>query len=397
MSYARIIDQMTLIQAIQGLRKFQMSPEPPSLADRQQWIKNIAIQLKNPEKKWIEALAEELQCSAAVIESVEFTGAAMIIESWISRAFALHTFPRGLISILSPRIFPLRMTLERLAPALLAGNVILLKLSSHTPRTSDVLVEILTRAGVPEKVLAVASVSREFLQPFLTAHPAIRGVTLAGKHSSATEIVKGMNVIHSRFQAWTGGTSSFLILDEAGIELAARHLSEAVTSWPSQSPFFPTKIFVLDQFLDRAKEALISALDRVSVATDERFSKTLAQMQSETARILRSQAPALVENLPNCSELQQDELQVPIIQITSVKYSHEMAKWVNNNYYGLVASIFGDVEKAKKLATKLEVGRVLINKAIDPGQSFLFGAKESAVGDTNPSSFYCQSRQISDV
>ncbi len=437
---APISDHTTLIQAIQTLRQFQIQPEPPSYEDRKKWVERLAQVLRNPESKWVETLAEELQVSEETVRAVEFLGSAVQIENLLQtddqseklkkskaqREALLKTnapieihlkpniqsenppkpptqtqisqnIPRGLIAILSPRVFPIRLTLERLVPALLAGNVAMIKMSSKAPRACEVLAEILLKAQIPEKAVALTSASRLVVQPISTGHPAIRGVSFVGQHGTATEISKNLDHIRCRFQAWTGGVSSYLVMEESSLENASQTLRTELERWPCTSPFFPTKIFVADKFLEKARESLTGALAGLQLKTDSTFEKLMQEMKKETARVLRAEAPALLENLPNCSELQQVELQTPILQLTSVKYSYEMAKWVNNGDYGFRALVFGDDEKARKLASKLEVGSVSINKAFDPAQSFLFGVKEPAIGETHLASFFNQSRQISDV
>lgn len=395
MAFPRISDQASLIQSIQTLRQFQSLPEPPDFQTRRQAFENLLSILNSPEPGWIEALANESNCSPETVREVEFLGCAEALCSLVIRETS--DLPRGLISMLSPRVFPIRLTLERLAPALLAGNVVLLKLSSRTPRAAEVLIEILERAGVAEKSLAVATVDRQQLQPLLTAHPAIRGVSFVGQHSSAVEISKTMDHVRAHFQAWTGGISAVLVMDESALDSACRAVEEELSRWPFASPMAPTKIFVLDSFVGSARTVFLESFQQIHLQhVDDRYRSVLEDMKKESARVLHEKVPGLVENLPNCSELQQTELRVPIVQITSVKYIHEMAKWVNNGFSGFRAVIFGDDMKARRLAGKLEAGAIGINRVFDPGQTLLFGVKESAIGETNLASFFYQRRQISD-
>lgn len=393
MAFPRISDQPTLIAAIQTLRQFQSLPEGPDFATREKWLSNLANVLENPESQWVETIATELEMSVETVRNVEFLGSAKQI-----RALQLKSsngLARGLISMISPRVFPLRLTIERLAYALLAGNVVLIKISSKTPKCADVLSEILAKAEVPDKAVAISCANRSTLQPLFTGHPAIKGVSFVGQHSTASEISKAMDHVRSRFQAWTGGISAMLIMDESFLDQAAIVLKAEAKTWPYRSPMFPTKIFVLDKFADKTRSVFSTGFESIK-DPGEKFSGTLTAMKQETARVLREEAPAVVENLPNCSEYQQNELTVPIIQITSVKYTHEMAKWMNNGFLGFRAVIFGEQEKAHKLAQKLEVGCVSINKGFDPAQAMLFGVKESSIGETDMASFFYQRRQISD-
>ena len=75
--------------------------------------------------------------------------------------------------------------------------------------------------------------------------------------------------------------------------------------------------------------------------------------------------PTFTRDLPNCSELQQDEIPGPLFIVTAVKYTHEMVKWSNTGYLGHSAIIWGPEDKARSLSQQLQVGQVLINKWAD--------------------------------
>src|SRR5690606_25450130 len=99
-------------------------------------------------------------------------------------------------------------------------------------------------------------------------------------------------------------------------------------------------------------------------------------MTETTAETFFARAPELLRgveltrDLTNCSPLQLEELDRPLVLASTVKYVHEMAKWTNTGDYGFCASIWGSEEKARSLAEKLHVGRVWINGWMDGDDAF---------------------------
>ena len=85
-------------------------------------------------------------------------------------------------------------------------------------------------------------------------------------------------------------------------------------------------------------------------------------------------------DLPNCSNLQQDELPAPVFPIVTVKYLHELAKWANNTSFGNLAVLWGDETKARKLADKLEFGALWLNHWMRADDESPWGLKQSGFG-----------------
>lgn len=366
MAYPRFADAGSLIAAIQQLRHYLVQPVPPSLEVREVWLKTLLDLIASKDKDLADQLMQEFEAG--------------------KKQFSKKFVPRGLCVLISPRLSPLRLTMERLFHAIWAGNAVLLKLSSQTPEMVDELSSLLTAAGIPDNVIAIGAPSRTEISPFLVAHPAVRAVSFVGQLPNASEVVKAINPLRCQFQAWTGGSTAWAALDEAALHPLLESLAKICETCEIESPFFPRKIFVLDSFLPAAKEKILSQWPNLRTKTPAN-SKLLQQMTSEGARVLAEGSLTLVENLPNCSELQQQELPFPVLQLISVKYPHEIGKWINNASQGYLIQLWGDEAKATKLSEKFEVGRVTVNALMSTKDSCLFGVKESAVGVTDRQAF----------
>jgi len=149
-----------------------------------------------------------------------------------------------------------------------------------------------------------------------------------------------------------------------------------------------TRVFVLEsfqnEFIEKLKEYLASLKPAtspidpspwtpvISAEVMEQLEAKAKQIKSEDGKLIAGGmkvegqgnffSPTVSLDLPNCSELQQEEIRGPVLIVTAVKYQHEMVKWANTGYYGHSAVIWAPhSEKALKVAEKLDVGTVSVN------------------------------------
>jgi acyl-CoA reductase-like NAD-dependent aldehyde dehydrogenase len=134
-------------------------------------------------------------------------------------------------------------------------------------------------------------------------------------------------------------------------------------------------------------------LNFISTESQEKYLKEVSSEGGEA--LYNEKGVALIKDFNMCSELQQDYLGVPLVFLCTVKYGHEMAKWSNTGYLSLTHSIWGsDLEKAKRLARKLETDSVYLNHWSPTGK-LPFGLKSSSFGlDPRLSSTFCYPYRI---
>ncbi|MNL45866.1 Gamma-aminobutyraldehyde dehydrogenase [compost metagenome] len=110
--------------------------------------------------------------------------------------------------------------------------------------------------------------------------------------------------------------------------------------------------------------------------------------------------PTVMIDLTNCSVLQQDEVQGPLLLITPVKYQHEMLKWTNTSYLGQGAVVWGSAEKAAKVIPKLECAQVWLNDWMNGSEKTLFGHKQASFGNPDmhwDGSFYSDVKSLTGI
>lgn len=381
-------EMMSLIQKIQKAHQLQMQWEKLVFAERIKILQNVIeqISIRQNEIAESEAIEQGLPLQFQIEKNICPT-----IEYWqkqIDEAIKnpSSSQPTGLIAIISTWQLQFRQIGERLLPALLAGNVVLVKVSSQSISTGRLWDEILTAAGVPAQVVQFLYFHNEELLKLLAAHPGIKGISFVGNSATGKLIAQAALPQMKKLQLSMGTKTSALILSVEQIEFWIDNLVQAMFVGSGQLAWNIHRIYVLDQHREQIIDAIRTRWNeyqpilsihqvnsyspRMKASSPEQENKYIKIITEETGKILvqsqdhnhsRYPTPVLVLDLPNCSDLQQNELNLPIVLMTSVKYPHEMIKWVNNNQFAHHCVIYGDPEKIVKIGQQCEVGHVMGN------------------------------------
>lgn len=378
MAYDRdmVRDLTSLIPALQAAKKSLFATEPLGVAARLALLSRLADVWGQASEDELRALSSESNLGLELVRRWDFFGAQTWLRSFVQNAGAppVNTFARGVISLLQPRWNGPRLLVERLAPAFVAGNSLIVKMSSHTPMATQLIDRWLRVAGIPEDlVVCIQGPSAEYSE-FLIRHPAISAVSVIGRRETTLRLFQAAAVTGRGFQSWCGGRASLLQLEPLDTAGWSALLGEALREGRGQRPYDNLRVFVLEKDEATQQAALM---------------ETIAGFTDVGAR--------LSTHLTQCSEDHQSEALGPVVLFLSIKYPFDLAKWVNNASTGFAVRINGSRERIEKLVPKLDVGLVLGDRDFDPGQSVLFGCKESIVGDVDLDpwgSFYSQRRQV---
>lgn len=309
-------------------------------------------------------------------------------------------FPVGVGAILLPRFFGLRWALQNLLPGLIAGNAIIIKPSSKFPLTALAIESFIAKISsrLPDSVLHVIQGTRDEVGKTLAMHPSIRNIVAIGQGDSIKALAANLDVTKKKVQLFSGSSNSSLVLADDLSSEDWDMLTQTLFLGFGQTGFNSQKIFVLESHQASFEARLKSwiqdqwiTLPQACQYLADQHKHFLDSVRSQQGKVfggqLRTTAdgqvqiqPALILDFSHCSEWQQEQLPACAVILSSVKYSHEMAKWSNVGDWGLAAQIWGDAEKANRLATKLNVGVVWINTWIQQDLDFHFGAKSSYVG-----------------
>lgn len=330
--------------------------------------------------------------------------------------------PVGLVSIIASWNLSLLLILERLAPALAAGNVCLVKISEHSPITGKILGEILQFAQAPAGAVAVLQGTSEIAE-LLAAHPGVRAVTAVGQSSTMEAIAKSAISQFKKVQLSGSAKNSALILAETDFKKDMDKIMSSFLIGQGQLCWNTSRLFVLESIAQEFTEALQEYLSQLRPLRSPQGREVWTPLMTEHSlhsldekrqvgvqehgRILYGGQrlpgpgnfvePIVMQDLPNCSVLQQDEIPGPLILVTPVKYQHEAVKWTNNTYLGHSAVLWGNSEKAMKVAQQLECAHVWINSWMGPGTKSFFGHKQGSFGNPDRAwsgSFYSDVKKL---
>lgn len=407
---------MDVILALQSAKKAQVAYEKTSLSERAEFLRKIATALEEEGEAaaLLEATHQGLSLSFVQKNSLNaavyfFRKAAQECEHF-SEGQGLAQ-PLGLVSLLTSWCLSLRLVCERLAPALAAGNAVLVKVSELSPVTAEILVRALGKANAPVGLVQFIHGSGAQVGNLLAAHPSIRAVSFVGEISRGEGLIRAASAQYKKLQLSLGAKNSALVLADCDFENKMPQILSSFLQGQGQMCWNSSRLFILESAREKFLEVQKAYLETLTPAKDprdsspwlpligkcalEKISQRESLAQAEHAKFIRGQsysgegffaAPTWTLDLTNCSVLQQDELHSPLSILTSVKYSHEMVKWSNTGYYGHSAVIWGSSEKAHKLAHQLQCSKVWINSWMgdfDP----IAGHRQSSFGALDFRSF----------
>jgi aminobutyraldehyde dehydrogenase len=360
-----------------------------------------------------------------------FAGAARVLEgkssgeymrgytSWIRRE------PIGVVGGIAPWNYPLMMAVWKLAPALAAGNVQVLKPSEQTPLTTLRLAQLAAEAEVvPPGVLNVITGDGEPVGAGIVRHPDVRLVSLTGDVATGKEVAKAAAETLKRVHLELGGKAPVLVFDDAD----PAEVAEAIKIggyWNSgQDCTAASRVVAGPKIYDRLLEELVPAVESlhvgdpaegdevemgplISKAHQERVLGFLDRAKG--AKVLTGGGtngdrgffvkPTVITDVGQEDEIVQREVFGPVVTVQRFADDDQAIEWANDVPYGLAASVFTrDISRALNAAQKLEFGTVWINDHIPLVSEMPHGGfKQSGYGkDLSPYSLedYTQIKHV---
>jgi aldehyde dehydrogenase (NAD+) len=314
----------------------------------------------------------------------------------------------GVVGAIIPWNAPLSLTTLKLAPALLAGCTVVLKLSPEAPGEGYLLAEIAEEVGLPAGVLNVITADRE-VSELLVTDPRVDKITFTGSTAAGRRIASLCGERIARCTLELGGKSAAVVLDDVELETVAETVSQAATYLSGQVCASLTRIVVSRHRHDAMLEALSSAFSRVRVGNPFDPETQMGPLVSERQRdrvlgyidsgvqdgaILATGGrrpphlergwfvePTVFGNVDNRSTIGREEIFGPVLSVIPAADEREAVRVANDTIYGLNASVFtNDVDRARAVAAELRSGTVGHNAMrMDLGIAF-GGFKQSGIG-----------------
>jgi acyl-CoA reductase-like NAD-dependent aldehyde dehydrogenase len=355
-------------------------------------------------KPLAEAAAEVLYTELFFRAFAEFSLDDRLIEESENRRVILKRQALGPVAAIVPWNFPLLLAASKIAPALLAGNTVILKPAPTTPLTSLMLGEICANL-VPAGVFNVIADQND-LGDFLTRHPDVRKVAFTGSTETGRKVMANSAQTIKRVTLELGGNDPAIVLPAANIRATAAGIFATAFANCGQVCMAIKRVYAHDTIYDELCRELAQLADAAVVGdglaegtqigplqNDAQFSKLksyLLSIGNDGCIIAGGEIvdrpgyfmrPTIVRDIHDGHPLVDEEQFGPILPI--IRYSDPMdaVQRANASNLGLGASVWGPVEQALELGAKLEAGNVWINKHMDFGPTIPFaGAKQSGIG-----------------
>jgi acyl-CoA reductase-like NAD-dependent aldehyde dehydrogenase len=318
--------------------------------------------------------------------------------------------PIGVVAAIVPWNFPLLLAVWKIAPALAAGNTIVVKPSKETPLTMLKLAEIAEEAGLSLGVFNVVTGSGSETGTALVRHPGVDKVAFTGSTETGKFIMRESAETLKKVTLELGGKSPNVVLEDADLESAARGALAGIFYNQGQCCSAGSRLIVAesvhDALIARVTEKmgrwkpgdpmhektrvgpLISAEHREKVCgfieTGKREGATLLAGGDPPAGLLRGYFlnPAVLDDVQPGDTLAREEVFGPVLSVIRVKSLEEAVAVANSSIYGLAAAVWTrDVSQALEFARKVQAGTVWVNTYNEFDAALPFGGfKQSGFG-----------------
>jgi succinate-semialdehyde dehydrogenase/glutarate-semialdehyde dehydrogenase len=316
--------------------------------------------------------------------------------------------PLGVVCAITPFNSPLNTVAHKVAPALAAGNGVVLKPASYTPVTAVVLCEILSDAGLPPGYLNLVCGSGGTVGNWLLEEQNIRFYTFTGGTDVGKIIQQAAGL--RRTQLELGAISATIVCEDADLDRAVPKCVSASFRKAGQVCTSVQRLYVHESILDRFVEGLVAQTEAAKVG-DPREPETLVGpmidfREAERAEIWVNEAveqdaeivtggkregalfyPTIIKDARPEMRVMCREIFAPVISIVPFHSLNDAIEQVNATPYGLAAGLFTtNINKAMLAARRLEVGSVYVNETSSSRVDLMpyGGTKESGFGREGP-------------
>lgn len=291
--------------------------------------------------------------------------------------------PVGVVVAIAPFNYPALLVLHKIAPALAAGNSVVLKPARVTPLTALALAQCFIDAGLPDGVLNVLTGSGGLLGDALVSDPRVRKVSFTGSTATGEHITRVAGV--KKLSLELGASGPVVVLRDADIDFAAEAIALGGFINAGQVCISVQRVIVEEKILADFTAALKEKVEAIKVgdpfgadtkvgtliskAEADRVSAALVRAQAEGAHLVTGGEqdgaiiqPAILSNVDPNSSIAQDELFGPAVAISAARDTTHAIELANSTVYGLGSGIFTkDISAAIQAAREIESGVVNIN------------------------------------
>ena len=317
--------------------------------------------------------------------------------------------PIGVVALITPWNWPMNQICAKVAPAIAAGNCVILKPSEQTPGCAHIFAEVLEAAGVPAGVFNLVQGDGPGVGEALSRHPDIDMISFTGSTRAGIQVAKNAADTVKRVHQELGGKSSNIILPGTPLDKALAGAAGGVLLNSGQSCVAPTRLLVHTSQYAEALEGLKGIFGGKPVGNPaeagshigpvvnksqyDKIQGLIAKGVAEGAELVVGGAgrvegheagyyvkPTVFGNVNNQMTIAREEIFGPVLVVIPYETLDEAVTIANDTPYGLGAYIAGDPAVAKTIVRKLRAGSVFVNAGGLDMNSPFGGYKQSGNG-----------------
>jgi len=336
--------------------------------------------------------------------------------------------PIGVCGAIVPWNFPLTLAANKVAPAIAAGNTVVLKPASTTPLATLACIEALIEGGLPDGVVNV--VLGPATGDAIVAHPLIRKIALTGSTPTGRKVMARAAERLKKVTLELGGSDPCIVLDDADLEAAARAISVGRFFNCGQACLAVKRLYVQEGAYDALMAKLVARAAKLKPGNGLEKDSRMGPMHTETQRAeVEAQVkdaidggakvvfgggrphgagyekgwfiePTILENVPDGARMWTEEVFGPALPVRKIKDLDEGIRLANDSQYGLGSSIWtASMAAAHRGVNELEAGYTWVNALQIAHDELPFGGtKQSGFGkEHGVEAFYQYTEQKSIV
>ncbi len=299
--------------------------------------------------------------------------------------------PLGVIGAIVPWNVPLMMTVWKLAPAIVAGNTVVLKTSQFTPLSALELAKDIEKAGFPKGVINILVGEGSKIGDAMARSPKINAISFTGSTFTGKKVLNAASSTIKKVLLELGGKSPNIIFEDADLETAVKGAIFGIYLNAGQLCESGSRLIIQKSIHDKFMKALVEQVSKIkpgnplnfetdlsAITTREQLDKIKSMVDqgvSRGAQIMQPvdingkvpesglyYPPTIIANSGNDPSLLNEEIFGPVVTVSTFDTEDEAIDIANNTRYGLASAVWtSDDDRALRVASRIEAGTVWIN------------------------------------